>query len=237
MFRNARVSAGAPLEEVMDLLVYRAGGWFCGMEWADRYQPEMWRAAERLPSDRVQALTRTRDAVQALTSRQEGWRLTLRDAIAQRCFDCIRTTDFMGAAYRNAGLPGFLTVRLARGGSGHTVAAVRDERGRVMVLDGQDPKSRAEEWPRLFFKRGGNNDPYTVELLGRGLDSWIFLEGYFLYGPASGTLVRAPVPYLKGYEQPYSGSPAGATGENLPRRHRPPDLIRPRSPRGDEKAR
>lgn len=219
VLRQARLGSNARIEDVMDLMVYRAGGWFCGLEWADRYQPETWQAAARLPAGRVDALERTHAAVRAAADSYEGWRLTLREAIAKRAFDCIRTTDFMGAVYRNAGLPGFLMVRMSRGGSGHTIAAVRDERGRVMTLDGQVAKDKPEEWPDRFFKTGGNNDPYAVELLGRGLDSWIFLEGYLVYGPAAGTLVKAPVPYLEGCAEPYSGPARGARG--LPTR-RPP---------------
>jgi len=75
----------------------------------------------------------------------------------------------------------------------------------IATADGLGPpQASARFWPDAFFGgwqwpewwRGPQYDMYTAELYARGLDNYVWVEGYVIRGPNAGTLVRASVPYL-----------------------------------------
>lgn len=203
--RYATLHPEPRLQDMMEVIHDRAGGWFCGLEWGDRYQAPLMQVPDDWPSDPMDAIWRAHAWVRKQTRDTEGFVFTLREALETGALDCIRTTDAMGALYRNSGHPGFHMIRLSRGGSGHTIAALRDKNGDVHYLDGQVGNGAPGRWPEGFRKPLKPHPAYAVELFGRGLDSWVFLEGYLVFGPARGNHVSAPVPYLDGYDTARSG--------------------------------
>ena len=71
---------------------------------------------------------------------------------------------------------------------------------RVTTVDGLfKPGQRESTWPEEFFT--SRSSTYAVELNGRGIDNYVWLEGYIVRGPNAGTLMRAAVPYLPGRGQ------------------------------------
>ena len=44
---------------------------------------------------------------------------------------------------------------------------------------------------------GNNKPPYAMELYVRGLDSYVWLQGYIVRGPNAGWLTTAAIPYSK----------------------------------------
>ena len=204
--RFAARQGDGTVDELMDVLVYRAGLGMSAFEWADRYDPRIVAAAGKLGgTGRREALVAAHrwayGEVYRGSENYKGMVLSLRAALDTNKYDCIRGTDLIGALYRNAGWPGFLNVRWSRGESGHTIAAVattgQDGRRRIVTLDSLFATDQAEgAWPESYTKRRGTL--YSVELNGRGLDNYLMLEGYLLLGPSAGTRVRMAVPYLPG---------------------------------------
>jgi hypothetical protein len=167
-----------------------------------------------------------------------GWQdydtvVTLREALSTRKMDCIRATDMIGSLYRNAGHTGFFFVRWCAGVGGHSVAAAAvQENGqrKIYIVDGlEDPKNLGDEWPNAYFQghawpagyTGPTADVYATELYVRGLDSYVWVEGYVIRGPHAGNLARAAIPYLprhrqegvtKVFQGPYPGTPANTGG-------------------------
>jgi len=134
-----------------------------------------------------------------------GVTFTLRDALEQKKLDCVRATDMIGAIFRNAGRTRFAHVRWCAETSGHSVAAyVGTENGQpdVILADGLNPPAQPEHWPDAYFHGhtwppglAGNPTPYCVELYVRGLDSYIWADGYIIRGPNAGELTTASIPY------------------------------------------
>lgn len=206
------VSPHADINELMDVLMYRAQS-FAGLEWDDRFQPELTAAGNEIDSAKTPA--------QALLEAC-GWTnrffdpdkyavtYTLREAIMQKKLDCVRATDMIGTIFRNGGRSLFGHVRWCSERAGHSVAAylgVQDNRPRTLIVDGLDPPDQPETWPDAYFNGHawppslqGNPTPYAVALYGRGIDSYVWLEGYIIRGPNAGQLTVAAVPYLVGRE-------------------------------------
>jgi hypothetical protein len=199
----------ALLPELMGVLMYR-GHAFAGLEWDDRYQPQLREAAEQIPA----SLTDSEALLNACRWTHEfyhapenyGPTLTLRDALQKRKLDCVRATDMMGAIYRNAGRTRFGNVRWSGEATGHSVAAylgVENGKARTLLADGLMPTASLEVWPDCYFRRHdwppsmeSNPNPYCVELYVRGLDSYVWAEGYVIRGPNAGWLTTVDVPYL-----------------------------------------
>jgi len=199
----------ATVAELMDVLPYRASLGMAGIEWGDRYDARLMKAAGELTGDdRRTALLSAhwfaQHDVYKSGENYKGMVLTLRKALDDGKYDCIRGTDMVAAVYRNAGWPGFLNVRWCRGSSAHTIGAVAltgddGERG-MLTIDSLFPTPRAQgSWPDSYVT--GHPGLYSVQLNGRGLDNYVWLEGYLLRGPNAGTLVKAAVPYLRGHEK------------------------------------
>src|SRR5262249_38135850 len=96
-------------------------------------------------------------------------------------------------------------VRWCAETNAHSVAAyfgVENEKVAPLIEDGLNPSDKPEVWPDCYFHGhawpaglSGNPTPYAVELYARGLDSYIWLEGYIIRGPNAGQLTSAPIPY------------------------------------------
>src|SRR5262249_46314866 len=116
-----------------------------------------------------------------------------------------RATDMIGAIFRDAGRTRFGNVRWCAATGGHSVAAFFEpiENGiRPLILDGLQPHSEPEAWPDCYFHGHAwppglenNSPPYCAEIYARGIDSYIWLEGYQIRGPKAGLLTKAPIPY------------------------------------------
>jgi hypothetical protein len=137
--------------------------------------------------------------------------LTLRQAIEKRQIDCVRATDMIGGIFRDSGRAGFAHVRWSAGTAAHSVAAfltTQNDQPRTLLLDGMVPSDKPEVWPEAYFRGhawpaalGDNPPPYAVELYVRGLDNYVWAEGYIIRDAEAGTLLKAAVPYLRHREQ------------------------------------
>jgi hypothetical protein len=112
----------------------------------------------------------------------------------------------IGAIFRNAGRTRFGHVRWVAGTAGHSVAAylgVENDKPKTWLVDGLAPPEQPEVWPDCYFHGHkwpqGMEDrptPYAAELYIRGIDNYLWAEGYILKGPNAGTLTKARLPYL-----------------------------------------
>jgi hypothetical protein len=198
----------ASVGELMSVLMYR-GHSFGGLEWADRFQPELLEAANSIPA--------SADDLQAMMSAWKwthdfyggpddyGMSFTLRDALARRKLDCVRATDMIGAIFRNSGRPRFGHVRWCAENNGHSIAAYfsnRDGKRQTLLIDGLEAPHEPEVWPDCLFHGHAwpaglspTPTPYCAELYLRGLDNYLWGEGYIIRGPNAGWLVTARIPY------------------------------------------
>jgi hypothetical protein len=200
----------ASMGELLGVMMYR-GHSFAGLEWADRFQPELLKAAEEIPASMSDA-----DALLAAAdwtnkfyhgpSAAYGMTFTLRDALEQKKLDCVRATDMIGAIFRNSGRPRFGHVRWCAETNAHSVAAYlgrdKDNKARTLLEDGLAPSTQPETWPDAYFHGHAwppgltpTPVPYAAELYVRGLDSYIWAEGYIIRGPNAGNLMTARIPY------------------------------------------
>ena len=198
----------ATVEQLMDVLMYR-GHSYAGLEWGDRYQAPLAKEAASIQGSDLDAFyaacRRTNDFYRHC---EYHTTLTLRQSLELNRLDCVRSTDMIAAIFRNAGRTSIGHVRASCGTFGHSVAAyLGHESGRPKVLlgDGLDPSDKPELWPEAYFHghrwpAGLENSPtpYTVELYVRGLDNYVWAEGYIIRGPNAGTLSSARIPYLTG---------------------------------------
>lgn len=203
---DRRFPKNAQICQLMDVLDYRASLAMAGIEWADRFDERLMKAGAALnaatPLDALEAARKFQFGVYGGKDNYQNMVLSLRCALDTGHMDCIRATDMIGAVCRDAGWPGFMHVRWDRGPSGHSVAAMESVIGgkhRIDIVDGLfGPGQNKEVWPDSYFK--GHDDLYAVELLGRGLDSFVVLETYILRGPNAGKLTKRAVPYLPGHD-------------------------------------
>ena len=139
----------------------------------------------------------------------EGNVWTLHEALDRRKLDCVRGTDMIGSLYRNSGHAGYYCLRLSAGTAGHTVGAAETEpggRGPLALADPLSVLGTQSKWPDAIFHGypwpsdypGTRGPILTAELHARGLDNYVFAEGYIVRGPNAGTLLRAALPYLPG---------------------------------------
>jgi hypothetical protein len=193
----------------MGVTMYR-GHSFAGLEWADRFQPELLKAAEEIPAtasdpDALLAAADWTNKFYHGPSAGYGMTFTLRDALEQKKLDCVRATDMIGAIFRNSGRPRFGHVRWCAETNAHSVAAYlgrEGEKPRTLLVDGLNPTTQPEVWPDAYFQGHAwppgltpTPVPYAVELYVRGLDSYLWAEGYIVRGPNAGYLTTARIPY------------------------------------------
>jgi hypothetical protein len=201
----------ATIAELMDVLMYK-GHSFGGIGWDDRYQPELRRAAEKLlaSASDAEAMVHAWRWTHAFYVYRGpdgyGQTITLREALDVGKLDCVRATDMIGAIYRNAGRACFGNVRWSAGTAGHSAAAylgAENGKCKTLVVDGLMSSASAEAWPECYYRGHAwpsglesNPAPYAVELYVRGIDSYIWAEGYIIRGPNAGQLTTAGIPYL-----------------------------------------
>jgi len=208
--RFSAAHAKADRHKLMDVVFYRGGDPSGGVEWGDRFAARLMDAAGVMAGTDEQALLRSQHFTRATlgTWKNYGWSGTLREVLSDGKLDCINAADMIGALFRNAGHAGYYNIRWCAGLAGHTVAAAEVATAggsAVVIVDGlQPPQTSAESWPYAYTRgtawpegyTGRQADVHAVELYSRGLDNYVWVEGYIVRGPNAGILVRASVPYL-----------------------------------------
>jgi hypothetical protein len=229
--RLNEVKPNATISDLMSVLVYR-GHSFGGLEWADRYQPQLMQAAADLHGSDEEAFLEAHQYTYGFYRACEySLTLTLREAIERKRLDCVRATDMMGDIFRNSGRARLGHVRWSSGTNAHSVAAVATNEGgqrKMLLLDGMAPMEKPEVWPDAYIHGHAwppgfeNNDPpYCMELYVRGLDNYIWAEGYIVRDVNAGTLMKAAVPYLAGRDKATAEKvltePSAQVAGNLPK--------------------
>ena len=92
-------------------------------------------------------------------------------------------------------------------GHGHSVAAYLgpdEPASKPLLADGLTPPHEPEVWPDCYFQGHAwppglesNVPPYAMELYTRGIDSYVWTQGYVVRGPNAGLLMTAGNPYTK----------------------------------------
>jgi hypothetical protein len=202
----------ARLGELLSVLMYR-GHSFAGLEWGDRFRPELVKAADEIKPVATD-LEALHDAW-AWTNQfyqspaEYGVTFTLRVALEQKKLDCVRATDMIAAIFRNSGRARLGHVRWCSETGGHSVAAYMDlqhDHVQPKLADGLMPPQEPETWPDCYFHGHewppgleNNKPPYAMELYVRGIDSYIWAQGYTVRGPNAGELISASIPYSTHY--------------------------------------
>ncbi len=223
-------------EELMDAMFYRAGLYSSGFQWADRYDPRVFEIATKIMGEGEAVGLRAQKFTHDLLGDWKyysGGAMTLARAMDTRRIDCVRGTDLIGALYRNAGHGEYYIARLRCGTTGHSVGVIpvdRNDREKMRVLDPLTLPAPGARWPASYFR--GINWPerypgrraplFAAELYCRGLDGYIFAQGYVVRGPHAGKLLQAGIPYLPDrqastctriYEGPYPAAPPPITSD------------------------
>jgi hypothetical protein len=199
----------ANTNELMSVLMYR-GHSFAGIEWGDRFRPQLTEVAAKIPPGQTD-LEAVRAAWewthQFYKADNYGLTLTLRDALDQRKLDCVRATDMIAAIVRDAGRTRMGHVRWCAATGGHSVAAILgpDEPGsKPLLADALTAPHEPEVWPDCYFQGHewppgfeSNQPPYAMELYTRGIDNYVWTQGYIVQGPNAGWLMTAAIPYAK----------------------------------------
>ena len=150
----------ATIGELLNELMYR-GHSFAGLEWDDRFRPELMKAADEISLKKtddeafIDAWKWTNDFYQS-PSAQYGVTFTLRDALDKKRLDCVRATDMIASIYRNSGRVGMGHIRWSSATCGHSVAAhlVSDDLN-LKVIDWRwpDAATRAGNLARMLLPR------------------------------------------------------------------------------------
>jgi hypothetical protein len=205
--RMNAIKPQATMAEIMSVLMYR-GHSFGGLEWADRFQPQIMEAAANISGSDTEAFLAAHKYTYAFYRISTyGLTTTLREAIEQRRMDCVRCTDMMTDVYRDSGRAKLGHVRWSAGTTAHSVAAVTTSEGgqrKVLLLDGMMPMDKPEVWPDAYLHGHAwppdlqsSPAPYCAELYVRGLDNYIWSEGYIIRDVNAGTLMKAAIPYSR----------------------------------------
>jgi hypothetical protein len=196
-----RAGDQATVEGLMDVLPYRAGALFAGLEWGDRYSESLL-STEDAPVSAEEVLKEAHDRVNGAYQKYVSLILTLRQAMESGKMDCIRATDALGAWCRNRAQPGFRVLRMSRGlragktsGIGHTVAGmvIKEDDGteKILSMDGLIKGGGRKLYPEGFD--GGGT--YSVDVYVRGLDGYLWVEGTIFEGPNRGQRRETELPF------------------------------------------
>ena len=227
--------------ELMDVMFYR--GEVCGgLVWDDRFDSRLIQAGRELVGSPGQALRAAHDLAHDTMGSWANYRgevYTLGEALDTRKLDCVRGTDMIAGLYRNSGRGGVYNVHLSCAVASHSVAGVGMVLGgkRVVALsDSLVAQDAGDLWPQAYFRGfawpegypGSRGPVFSAEMCVRGLDNYVFAEGYVVRGPHAGLLARAAVPYLpersktvitRAYEGPYPPIPSsGLPPSTAPRK-------------------
>lgn len=222
MSKFSATHPSANVTELMGAIMYR-GHSFAGFEWADRYQPTLVQAAEKLTGTDEEAFLEAAKWTGQFNEARDAYGMTfsLRNALAIKKLDCVRATDMIGAIFRDAGRTRFGFVVWSAASKAHSVAAyLGSENGKpkTLIADGLTHVEGVEQWPDAYFQGHrwppGLEDsapPYCAELYVRGLDSYVWAEGYIIRGDNAGWLGTSAIPYLPlrtqtGFAKIYDGA-------------------------------
>ncbi len=199
-------------EGLLDVLFYRGGSPDGGTRWGDRFHPRLMAAAGLLSGSDEQVLLGaqhfTRGQFRSYAYANSYASATLTRVLESGKMDCLAATDMIGCLYRNAGRAGFYNLRGCAGVAGHSVAAaaVRDNgKPSIGIVDGLGkPQTRVRLWPESYpgphewpdAYPGPRAPMYAAELFTRGLDNYLWAEGFIARGRQAGTLVQESIPYL-----------------------------------------
>lgn len=207
--RLDRITPRAPLERLMGAFVYR-GHFFAGFDWSDRYADPL-HAEPLVPpsaSDLDAFRAACREAHDAFQAREAyGPTLTLRQSLESGVIDCVRATDRVLNRYRNEGRSGVGHVRWLAGAVGHSlpvlfgsdeITATRPTLVDPLVAEPApatwpDAYAAGAQWPEVL---AGQPPVQAAEFYVRGIDSYVWAQGYCVGGPAAGRLVIANIPYV-----------------------------------------
>jgi hypothetical protein len=209
--RFDRIQDEPTVNALMDVLFYRGGTPNANASPADRFDPRLMQASRTLAGTREQVLLGAQHFTRAWFGsweNYEGGSDSLSQALDAGKLDCIDASNMVGTLYRNAGRGGYYAVRWCAGVVGHSVSGALldcDGQPTIGIVDGLDqPQTAVDLWPHAYSK--GNEWPkgyvglrapvYAVEILGRGLDNYMWCQGFIVRGAHAGTLVRSTIPYL-----------------------------------------
>lgn len=238
--RFDRSGAEATIADLMDVIFYRAGTWDSARRWSDRYDGRLMRSAGGLAGTDEQVLRGAHATAWRLVggpANYQGGVWTLKEALDTGKLDCVRAADMIGGLFRNAGRAGYYAVRLTGGLAAHTVAAA-DVGGAgepvIALADSLRAPARRETWPAAYFRArawpegypGVRGPLFAAELTARGLDSYVFAEGYVIMGTHAGLRMRAALPYLPGRRRAVTGRAHAGPYPRLPVLRLQGDLLR-----------
>ena len=82
---------------------------------------------------------------------------------------------------------------------------------KTLLGDGLTPPHEPEVWPECYFHGHAwppglenNAPPYAAELYLRGIDGYIWAQGYIIRGPNAGTLTSVDIPYSTHHREQFS---------------------------------
>ena len=209
--RFDRVPTDPTMASLMDVLFYRGGSPDSSGDPAERFDPRLMQASLTLAGSPEQALLGAQHFARAVFgswANYSGGSHSLTQALDAGRFDCIDVSNLIGILYRNAGRGGVYAVRWCAGEAGHSQAAAvidHDSKSVIGIVDGLDPpQTAADLWPEAYARGhawpegyvGARAPIYAVEVLARGLDTFLWCQGLVVRGEHAGTLVRHKVPYL-----------------------------------------
>ncbi len=184
----------AALSQLLDVMHSR-GDSFAGIEWADRFRPQLMDPVAKVGGGVPQAFKAAHEFCQANFKTYKGFIFTMGEALSSGRMDCIRATDVISAAYRNAGYGGFFSIRMSRCKNGHTIAGAEVAPGKVITADGLLKGFSGTPW-----QQSADAQSVSVELFARGLTHYIFVSGLVLSGANAKKTVTPGVPWLPGWE-------------------------------------
>ena len=182
------------LNGLLDVL-HNRGDAFAGMDWADRFRPELMDPMAKVGGGVQNALKAAHALCQAHFKTYKGFIFTMGQSLASGQMDCIRATDIIAAAYRNAGYGGYFSIRMSRMVNGHTIAGAEVAPGKVITADGLLKGFAGTEW-----HQAADAQSVSIELYARGLSHYAFVSGLVLSGANSKKSLTTPVPWLPGWE-------------------------------------
>ena len=208
--RFDEVQTDPTVEALLDVLFYRSGSPSGTRSADERFDARLMQAARTLAGTREQVLLGAQHFTRALFGSWKNYhgQLSLVESLDAGRLDCISASNVIGSVYRNAGRGGLYSVRWCAGTASHSLVGTlveRDGKPVFGVVDGLDrPQTALELWPHAYADghdwpegyTGARAPLYAVTLYARGLDSYVWCQGFIVRGEHTGSLVRCRIPYL-----------------------------------------